>query len=52
MTAVADGACPRNLQAVHVTHKKDSEQRMHFAHLQFTSAQGEDKRQNLVPTAK
>lgn len=51
-TTLANGAGPRNLQAVHVTHEKDSEQRMHFAHLQFTSAQGEDKRQNLVPAAK
>ncbi|KAM7333215.1 hypothetical protein ACRRTK_006535 [Alexandromys fortis] len=51
-TTVADGVCPRNLQAVRATHEKDSDQRMHLAHLQFTSAQGEDKRQNLVPAAK
>lgn len=43
---------PGIFQAVHVTHEKDSDQSMHLAHLQFTSAQGEDKRQNPVPAAK
>lgn len=42
ISTMAYGSSHRNLQAVHVTQEKHSEQRRHPTHLQFTSAQGQD----------